>query len=610
MIVPHQPLRGGRSILELLARPQHPPSHSPLLYTRQPFDFAPQACPADLAGRLEAQATSLLGLTDHALLVVLGQFAQKLGLIERLQQVPIPQRTRDHTPQAKLIQFLVGILAGLDYLHDFNHAPHPLLQDRALIASWGLSAFAHYSSLSRTLAAADQQTLSAVQQVLQAIAQPFLEAEITALMRQFDALPIDFDLTGREVSPMSTSYVDADFGWMDDKLRKGYQALVISLSGGPSGRLLLQGCRYPGRTQSAEVVQAAVRQLEAQLGSQPRRRTELVQARIQVLERKLASSTELLAVAQNEQRRRLCTPLSGRQTSKGREKAIARLSRRILRLEDQCQELWMQIGNLRNWLVVLREDNARPQAQLPIVLRLDAGFSSDENLSYLIEMGYTILSKAHSGQTTQRLLRQVGAEAVWTRVGSNAEALSVGPQLIAEGPYALDALLVRYQLPERQKATTLLYYGDSPPPRDLALWFGQYNARQIIEAGIKEGKQVFTLRRPLVRSPYGMQLQELFSTFAANLVRWAAAWLRSQVQAVPHTAAEVGVQLQRALSQIKTLMRVVAHSRAWLVETPMGRQLIFDAAGPLAGAILPLSDQVTIQLVLPLFHGSDSVPGG
>jgi hypothetical protein len=138
----------------------------------------------------------------------------------------------------------------------------------------------------------------------------------------------------------------------------------------------------------------------------------------------------------------------------------------------------------------------------------------------------------------------------------------------------------------------------------------QYNARQIIEAGIKEGKQVFGLRRPLVRSPVGMQVQELLGTFAANFVRWAALWLRQQGQALPSLAAQVGSRLWLALREVTTLIRVVAHCRAWLVESAGGRQLILDAGGPLAGAILPLSDQVVIQLVLPIFHESDSDPGG
>lgn len=55
-------------------------------------------------------------VTDHALLVLLGQFAQHLGLIELLHSVPIAQKTVEHSPQTKLIQFLVAILAGLNQL--------------------------------------------------------------------------------------------------------------------------------------------------------------------------------------------------------------------------------------------------------------------------------------------------------------------------------------------------------------------------------------------------------------------------------------------------------------------------------------------------------------
>lgn len=68
--------------------------------------------------------------TDHALLVLLGQYAQHLGLIDRLQGVPIGQRTREHILQTKLIQFLTGVLAGLEHLQDFNDGPQPLVKDR------------------------------------------------------------------------------------------------------------------------------------------------------------------------------------------------------------------------------------------------------------------------------------------------------------------------------------------------------------------------------------------------------------------------------------------------------------------------------------------------
>ena len=63
--------------------------------------------PNDLtdAGRAE--------LTSHAMLVPWGLFAQQIGLAKGLWDVPIGQRTRDHTPQDKLIEFFVATLIGL-----------------------------------------------------------------------------------------------------------------------------------------------------------------------------------------------------------------------------------------------------------------------------------------------------------------------------------------------------------------------------------------------------------------------------------------------------------------------------------------------------------------
>ncbi len=61
--------------------------------------------------------------TEHGLLIAYGQFARQIGLLERLMKVPVPAKTRTHTPQGKLIEFLVGILSGLEYLQDLNLVP-------------------------------------------------------------------------------------------------------------------------------------------------------------------------------------------------------------------------------------------------------------------------------------------------------------------------------------------------------------------------------------------------------------------------------------------------------------------------------------------------------
>jgi hypothetical protein len=44
--------------------------------------------------------------TEHGLLIAFGQFAQQHGLIRRLMQVPIDQKTRTFTPQFTTVHFL------------------------------------------------------------------------------------------------------------------------------------------------------------------------------------------------------------------------------------------------------------------------------------------------------------------------------------------------------------------------------------------------------------------------------------------------------------------------------------------------------------------------
>ena len=54
--------------------------------------------------------------TAHAMLVPWGLFAHHIGLLQGLGEIPIPQRPREHTPQGKLLEFLVAILSGCPYL--------------------------------------------------------------------------------------------------------------------------------------------------------------------------------------------------------------------------------------------------------------------------------------------------------------------------------------------------------------------------------------------------------------------------------------------------------------------------------------------------------------
>ena len=94
--------------------------------------------------------------TEHALLVLLGQYAQHIGLIKALMAVPLHQQARTYSPQAKVLEFLVAILAGLAHLEDISRDGRPLDQDQAVAQAWQQAGWADYSGVARTLQALSQ----------------------------------------------------------------------------------------------------------------------------------------------------------------------------------------------------------------------------------------------------------------------------------------------------------------------------------------------------------------------------------------------------------------------------------------------------------------------
>src|SRR5712692_8414897 len=121
--------------------------------------------------------------TDHAMLVVWGQFARQFGLISALMGIPLAQKTVEHAPQSKLLQLLVATLAGCAHLQDMANGPHPLVKDPTVAEAWEQPAWADPSGVSRTFLAASEPTVAATRAVLQQFSQPFIDREVLLAIR-------------------------------------------------------------------------------------------------------------------------------------------------------------------------------------------------------------------------------------------------------------------------------------------------------------------------------------------------------------------------------------------------------------------------------------------
>ena len=116
--------------------------------------------------------------TDHAMLVVWGQYAHCLGIPQEFAKVPSLQKKVDHSPQGKVLEFLVAQLAGLEYLKDISYSANPLDQDTASANAWGQEGWADYSGVSRTMSALTDDEAERYSAILDKSTQALIDGEV------------------------------------------------------------------------------------------------------------------------------------------------------------------------------------------------------------------------------------------------------------------------------------------------------------------------------------------------------------------------------------------------------------------------------------------------
>jgi hypothetical protein len=273
--------------------------------------------------------------------------------------------------------------------------------------------------------------------------------------------------------------------------------------------------------------------------------------------------------------------------------ALQRTQQAVATHEARLADLRAEHEELTVHLTRLQDDNAGNNDSVMIIVRVDAGFGTGPNITWLLEMGYTLYTKAYNAQVTASLLKQLTPESRWCRVGKNAEMIAFGERYITNCPYPLTVALERFHTPQGLKHSTLIAYRDDGQCLTLCAWFEFYNARQTIEAGVKETNVVFKMHPLKMRSRGGIALQEQFALFAANFVRWLAVWLR---QRVCHTTT----RFDDALTRVKAMVRVVANTSAWVVAEGDSLLVRFDETGAFPDVELRLNGAWrTLPPILP-----------
>jgi len=350
--------------------------------------------------------------TQHALLVPWGHFAREIGLLSGIEAIRLRQKVYEHTPQAKVIEFLVAILSGGKYLQDISLAAHPLDKDMPVAQAWGQVGWADYTGVSRTLSALSWAEAHEIVSVLERVSQPFLDNEMSMLHAQDSRLQYDGDLTGLPVSNTSKTYPNAAYGHMSDEIRLGYQAGVVSLQSPTYGRLWLSVEHHAGDTVSCTQAEAMVLAAEKRSRQRPRRRTELLQRRIEAFvqsrepaEKRLESQRAILAAAQKAKQETVAQLRAETYPKRigvlerrclRRERAVQVAMKKLDKTQTQLSKHLEQEKALRKQLEQFEQENAENPKPVEACFRLDAGFGTYDNIALLIEMGYEVYVKLHN----------------------------------------------------------------------------------------------------------------------------------------------------------------------------------------------------------------------
>lgn len=574
-------------------------------------------------------------LTHHALLAAWGQYAQAMGVIDAIEAIPLHQKRIDHRPQTKVLEFLVAVLGGFEYLKDISLSAHPLDQDQAVARAWRQTGWADHSGVSRTLRQLSEAEVQVIGNALDRISQPMIDREVV-LAAGSGRIVLDADLSPRMVSSTSQTYPDAAFGHMSDEVGLGYQAALVSLRSPTFGRLLLSVAHHPGSTVSSSQAETLVLAAEARMGRRPLRRVELLEQRIEELwtiyeqqKQRMAEAEQNLLLAQQswrsidgqlraaqcslqvleqeyQERQRLERPNS--HLAKAR-KQVTMYQRRLARSEKEQMEAQQWLDRQRNRLAEqiqvlqglherrkrFQTENAENLAPIQAMLRIDAGFGTADNMALLVEMGYELYSRPYGTWLSGELQQRVQAGVSWQRVGSNAEMVAWKALQLPHFPYPLDLAQERFWLGEGQyRYAALLHFGQAPVTQDLPAWFQSYNDRQTIEAANKEGKQVFEIRHLKVRARPALRLQEIFTLFAANFIRFASLWLAEQCPQVPEGWK------QADQPQVKQQVKVGAQADAWVSWLDQEVLLLrFEEHSLFASRSLTVKPTLAFQPVLP-----------
>ena len=154
-----------------------------------------------------------------------------------------------------------------------------------------------------------------------------------------------------------------------------------------------------------------------------------------------------------------------------------------------------------------------------ITLRVDSGYGSDGNITWLCKRGYRVVAKGYSSRRAAAIVRSLKPNRRWIKVSSDQYVLKV-KQIKTIG-VSHEAVLVKTKSkkPKEDKWVYSLLITNLKNKGPVSL-VKLYNQRQAIEKEIQQVKSVLGLKHKRKKSFQGMAALALFTLMANNILVW------------------------------------------------------------------------------------------
>ena len=160
-----------------------------------------------------------------------------------------------------------------------------------------------------------------------------------------------------------------------------------------------------------------------------------------------------------------------------------------------------------------------PARQRNILLRLDGGFGSDDNLAWVLNRRYQLIAKGFSGKRAAAYARRVKK---WTKIRPGERWVARSPVQIAF-PVSTQTVIVRWLTEKRQFRHALYISTDiDATPVEVAK---SYDGRGAGEVEIQADIDGLLLRRRRKRSFAAQEMLVLLDDLAHNWLAWFYNWV-------------------------------------------------------------------------------------